>query len=82
MNSMYLMWSVTTVYTFAITYYAYLSLTTCIVLVDLIGWLCRVLTYHLSSTHQGLMLEPPTPGPYAGVPMGGIGSGCIGRGIV
>lgn len=26
------------------------------------------------------MLEPPTPGPFAGVPLGGIGAGCIGRG--
>jgi non-lysosomal glucosylceramidase len=29
---------------------------------------------------NGILLEPPTPGPYAGVPLGGIGSGCIGRG--
>ena len=28
------------------------------------------------------MLEPPNPGPYAGVPLGGIGSGCIGRGVI
>ena len=27
------------------------------------------------------MLEPPNPGPYAGVPLGGIGTGCIGRGM-
>lgn len=28
---------------------------------------------------NGIMLEPPHPGPYGGVPMGGIGSGCIGK---
>jgi len=26
------------------------------------------------------LLEPPTPGPSAGVPLGGLGGGCIGRG--
>ena len=27
-------------------------------------------------------LQPPHPGPYAGVPCGGVGSGAIGRGTV
>jgi hypothetical protein len=31
---------------------------------------------------NGVMLEPPKPGPYAGCPLGGIGGGCIGRGKV
>lgn len=30
---------------------------------------------------NGLMLEPPKPGPYAGVPLGGIGGGAIGIGF-
>ena len=30
---------------------------------------------------NGLMLQPPSPGPYAGVPLGGLGGGCIGRGF-
>ena len=30
---------------------------------------------------NGFMLQPPNPGPYAGVPLGGIGGGCIGRGF-
>lgn len=29
---------------------------------------------------SGFLLEPPNPGPHAGVPLGGIGSGCIGKG--
>jgi hypothetical protein len=29
---------------------------------------------------NGLTLQPPNPGPYAGVPLGGIGCGSIGRG--
>jgi hypothetical protein len=29
---------------------------------------------------NGVMLEPPKPGPYGGCPLGGIGGGCIGRG--
>ena len=30
---------------------------------------------------SGLCLEPPKPGPHAGVPLGGLGGGCIGRGF-
>jgi len=30
---------------------------------------------------HGYLLEPPNPGPYAGVPCGGIGGGSIGRGF-
>ncbi|EWM29848.1 beta- gba2 type family protein [Nannochloropsis gaditana] len=30
---------------------------------------------------NGLLLQPPIPGPYAGVPLGGLGGGCIGRGF-
>lgn len=30
---------------------------------------------------SGIKLQPPNPGPYAGVPLGGIGSGSIGRGF-
>ncbi len=29
----------------------------------------------------GNMMKPPSPGPYAGVPLGGIGGGSIGRGF-
>lgn len=29
---------------------------------------------------QGLMLEPPNPGPHSGCPLGALGGGCIGRG--
>ena len=29
---------------------------------------------------NGIGLEPPNPGPFGGVPLGGIGGGCIGRG--
>ena len=29
---------------------------------------------------RGITLSPPNPGPYAGVPLGGIGGGSIGRG--
>ena len=28
----------------------------------------------------GIALEPPNPGPYSGVPLGGLGGGNIGRG--
>ncbi|CAM9338297.1 unnamed protein product, partial [Phaeothamnion confervicola] len=27
------------------------------------------------------LMQPPNPGPYAGVPLGGMGGGCIGRGF-
>ena len=30
---------------------------------------------------NGLLLAPPHPGPHAGVPMGGLGGGAIGRGF-
>mmetsp|Transcript_579 Transcript_579/g.806 ORF Transcript_579/g.806 Transcript_579/m.806 type:complete len:171 (-) Transcript_579:221-733(-) len=30
---------------------------------------------------EGIMMNPPNPGPHAGVPLGGIGSGSIGREI-
>ncbi|CAM9631050.1 unnamed protein product [Chrysoparadoxa australica] len=30
---------------------------------------------------NGLTMDPPDPGPYGGVPLGGIGGGCIGRGF-
>ncbi|KAK3244800.1 hypothetical protein CYMTET_45604 [Cymbomonas tetramitiformis] len=30
---------------------------------------------------SGPTMDPPKPGPYAGVPLGGIGCGCIGRGF-
>lgn len=30
---------------------------------------------------SGIQLQPPNPGPYAGVPLGGLGSGSIGRGF-
>ncbi len=29
----------------------------------------------------GNMMQPPNPGPYAGVPLGGVGGGSIGRGF-
>ena len=29
---------------------------------------------------SGIALQPPHPGPYSGVPCGGVGSGAIGRG--
>lgn len=29
---------------------------------------------------QGITLQPPHPGPWAGAPMGGLGSGALGRG--
>ena len=32
------------------------------------------------ASHSGIALEPPNPGPYSGVPLGGLGGGNIGRG--
>lgn len=28
------------------------------------------------------MMEPPHPGPYGGCPLGGLGGGCIGKGVI